>query len=171
MPDKPASATIEPPETRESAEQSPGKLIRSVTFSAAWDKRSDDPYENRGINGVEIHFVLRGPEGAVYFPVMTSWMLPEVDEWHRELAQANPSLNRAVQRALCAPFSLHSPTPREGWERTEKCDFLGVPCWSESSGYTAPDVIWEKMLREGDEAFWKELEEIYVKNLRETIEG
>ncbi len=169
--DKPLNATVETPEARESAERSQGNLIRSVTFQAAWDRRDPNPHKNYGVHGVQIDFVLRGSAGAVYFPVRTSWMLPEVNEWHRQLAAENPFLLRAVEKPICAPFSIHSPTQREGWQHSgeEICEFLGAPCWAESSSYLAPDAVWEKMLREGSEGFWKAIEEIYRQNLEIQI--
>jgi hypothetical protein len=148
-----------------------GELVRSVTFLAAWDKRDSDPAKSHGVHGVEILFLLKGPAGVVCFPLMTNWMLPEVEEWHRQLARENPGLG-TMRGAFAAPFSFHSPVPREGWkENKEPCEFLGVPCWTTMSGYLAPDAVWEKMLREGSEGFWSKLEELYSLNLTQPTQG
>lgn len=132
------------------------QFSRSVKFLAAWDERNEDPKQNHGVNGVDILFVLRGPEGAVCFRVLTSWMLPEVEEWLR-----SQNLPR-MPGYILEPCTIHSRTPREYWERADTCEFLDAPCWSTHTGFLASDPIWEKMLRKGDEGFWAELERIYA---------
>ncbi len=136
-----------------------GGLTRSITFGAAWDKRS----EGCGVKGVDIYFVLRGPEGAVELRVLTGWFLPEVHNWHQEVHKAHPGIG-CSQGWTLAPLAFHSLKKREGegWEPANSpCLILNAPCWCSGSSFLAGDPIWEAMLREGGEGFWKKMEEAY----------
>ncbi len=164
FPDNPDTAI--PPANVAPADSGRSGLTRTVTFQAAWDKRNPDPAKNYGVHGIQIDFVVRGPEGAVYVALMTDWVLPEVQQWHEQLAEANPMLRQVNGRQLLDRVSIHSRIPREGWEANgKKCDFFDGPCWVTCFSYMASDPIWETMLREGDAGFWRSLEEIYRLNL------
>lgn len=122
-------------------------------INGAWDKRDKDPSKNYGIHGVEMRFVLKGPEGAVQFLLYTGWHLPEVT---REIGQQKP---------MPADLGYHSPTPRhEGQEQMNDgkgCEYLdGKPCYYDGSGCNAYGM-WEVLLKEGSEGVWKALECVY----------
>lgn len=147
------------------------EFTRSISFEAAWDKRDPDPKKNYGVHGVEIRFVLTGPLGAVYMPVWTHWMLPEVVAWHEELAKENPFLDRrhAID-PLIPGASVHSRKPHEDFtNHREKCDFFDGPCWSEEIGCFASDAIWGALLRGGEAGLWEALEDLYRRNLADEV--
>lgn len=94
---------------------------RIVEFTPAFDKRSPEPGKNFGIGSVELRMVLKGPEGAVQFLLMTSWMLPHVEKELQERAIDRIHLGGSVKeefghlfRVLPADLGYHSPKPM--WE-------------------------------------------------------
>jgi hypothetical protein len=68
------------------------RFRKEITFSPAFDKRDPDPQKNYGVHGVEMRWLLHGPDGVVQFLVFTGWNLPhvtkEMDE--RLLAKQRP---------------------------------------------------------------------------------
>jgi len=128
-------------------------MEKLVQFNPAYDKRDPDPTKNYGIHGVNIRMVLKGERGAVQFLIFTSWQLPEVQRSLRK--QGEP---------MAADFGYHSPVPmcENQHAITEECEYLdGKPCYYDGSSLYA-EKVFERLLREGDEAVWKELEEYYI---------
>lgn len=167
-------------------------LERIVEFTPAFDKRDPDPQKNFGIGGVDLRMVLKGPEGAVQFLLLTQWMLPNVQA---ELdARATP---RSLSRPIAADLGYHSRTPRYDGQKpmgSEKYDLKalsrnlramanggGEPeVVSHPTGTFTPceyldgepcyydgsglnaDRIWLVLLHEGSEGVWRELEQYYA---------
>lgn len=134
-------------------------MERVVEFTPAYDKRHPDPKKNYGIHGVNIKFLLKGAEGAVQFLLFTNWFLPEVqaelDEKHIDHLPCHPQP---------ADLGYHSLKPMyEGHKSiTKRCpDIGGKPCYYDGSGLAA-EHIFEVLVRHGEDAVWKELEEYYA---------
>lgn len=139
---------------------------RQVTFTPAFDKRSKNPRRNYGIHGVEMRFHLIGDHGATQFVIYTNWQLPEVT---KEL-DARP-VDRQYPHLACHPLpadvGYHRATPRyEGQTQSDSpCEFLGGQrCYYDGSGLMAQELF-EKFTREGEEAVWRELEEVYRRSV------
>ena len=148
---------------------------RTITFNAAWDKRSDIPSQNYGIHGVTIRFVLKGPAGATQFVLYTNWQLPEVT---KELARRPPYEARGgdphwMERPIPVDLGYHALTPQyEGHTPMGSCDlFPELPngCYYAGSSLAA-EGVYDILLREGSEGVWKRLEEEYRKRF-ETVEA
>lgn len=105
---------------------------RIVLFRPAYDKRSNDPKKDYGINGVEMLMVLKGPEGAVQFLLLTNWQLPHINKEFEDrppLPDLPPpvfdipgyrprfSMKHLLCRPMPADLGYHSPKPMyEGQE-------------------------------------------------------
>lgn len=132
---------------------------RTITFTAAFDKRDSDPNKDVGIGSVQVWFSLRGELGAVVFMLFTNWDLPEVraePRYHH--MQPGPTL-----------LSIHSLAPLDGAKSPEPCEFLdGRPCYLENSVFGG-DPIFARLLREGDAGVWAALEDAYRKQFEAPL--
>ena len=137
----------------ESMSQTNPKTERLVIWSPAWDKRSDDPSKNYGVHGMELRFVLKGPQGATQFVVYTNWMLPHLRYGHKKI-------DGFLAEPLPADLGYHALVPQyEGQERSGPCKFLdGRPCYYDGSGLRAQGVF-DKFVAEGEDSVWKVLEQ------------
>jgi len=130
------------------------EFIREVKFEPGFDKRSTDPGKNYGIHGVEIRFLLRGPDGVVQFVCYTGWFPASVEDSAR------------IGTIGCFPMGAdrgyHSPTSKyEGQEPMPHCDILpGGKCYYDGSSLAGDDLM-KILIAEGDEAVWKNLENYY----------
>jgi hypothetical protein len=136
-------------------------LIRSVSFSPAWDKRNPEPGKNYGIHCAEIRFAVKGDRGAVSFLVFTGWHLPHVQE------QFRGDRDSYITRPRGASIDYHSFAPLyEGQNAmTESCAMLdGKPCYCDGSCCAADDLFLV-LIRDGEAAMWAELESWYAEKL------
>ena len=137
------------------------ELTKEIVFYPAWDKRSNEPGKNYGINGVELAFYLKGKEGAIQFKVLTHWNLSHVQkEFDLRIPDAR------------FPYMLHSPMPSDlgyharvaqydGQEiMTNECPIIGGPCYYDGSGLQA-EKVFDILTEKGSEGVWKYLEEYY----------
>lgn len=131
-------------------------MKRIVKFTRAYDKRHSDPSKNYGIHGVDVYFVLKGDRGAVQFLIFTGWQLPHVQEELRGNARLDSLF------PMAADLGYHSLVPRyEGHTCMGECEWLdGKPCYYDGSGLHA-EPVFERLLQEGDEGVWSELEDYY----------
>lgn len=135
-------------------------MKREITFCPAFHRVSDDPSKDYGVHGVEIHFTLSGPEGAIIFRLFTNWMLPETCAWWKERGiDARREPDREPQDA---GVIFHSGKPMyEGHEPSEDaCTYLGRPCYQDI-GFTMAKEPRDILIREGDEGVWTWLERQY----------
>ena len=140
-----------------------------VTFSAAFDKRHPDPKKDYGIHGVDLRFVYKGEKGATQFVLYTNWHLPRVTEEHRKEMGSD---NYFLFEPMPADLGYHSPSPQyEGQTSVEEeCPYLdGKPCYYDGSGLQAHRV-YVRLLEEGDDGVWAELEEQYKRLFEEPKE-
>ena len=151
------------------------KYEKWIEFSPAFDKRHKDPKKNYGIHCVTVKFILRGKKGAVQFELFSGWFLPEI-----AIENKNMGVNLWESYPMATDLGFHSYVPRykEQSMITEKCPILhDKPCYYDGfelfSGWFLPEIaienksglnarpIMERLLREGHEAVWEELEEYY----------
>ena len=126
------------------------ELERITEWDPAYDKRDPEPSKNYGMHGMNLRFVLKGPEGAITFTVFTNWHLPAVQ---RELID-----NRNVYSLtpMAADIGYHSPVPTyEGQEPMPyDCAYVGdKPCYYDGSTLNA-EPIFETFVSEGEAAMW-----------------
>ena len=138
-------------------------MERIVEFAPAYDKRGPDSSSNYGVHGVNLRFVLKKEKGAVQFLLFTNWHLPHVQK------ELDSRTNLEFPHLSCHPdpadLGYHSPEPKCGEEisSTESCSYLnGKPCYYDGSGLAA-ERVYERLLREGSEGVWSELESYYSK--------
>lgn len=130
---------------------------RRVSFHPAFDKRHPDPSKNYGIGAATIQFVLIGPGGATQFVMSTGWYLPHVRAGLLDKADL-------FLKPDGWDVGYHSPVPQyDGQEPmgSGPCEYLnGRPCYYDGSGLAAEPVL-DALLREGDAAVWRVLEQRY----------
>jgi|SRR3990172_4197865 len=139
-------------------------MEKIIEISPAWDKRHPEPNKNYGIHGVEMRFVLKGPEGAVQFVLYTNWQLPHVQEELDRKEERDPRFKHSLCHPMPADLGYHSPVPRyEGQTQLrDSCHLLDdKPCFYDGSGLNA-EPVYERLLREGDKGVWAALEEFYL---------
>lgn len=132
-------------------------MKKEIRFAAAFDKRDENPHNNYGVHGVDLHFALIGSKGAISFTVFTNWNLPHVQAERNE--QDAP---------IGADISYHSYTEKyDGQTPTDKCSLLdNKPCYCDGSGLAADDLM-RILIEQGSEGVWKELENWYRDKLGE----
>jgi len=143
---------------------------RSITFQPAFDRRDPDPKKNYGIHGVSLRFVLKGSKGAIQFVVYTNWHLPHVQE---ELDNRSGS---QYPHLSCHPtpadLGYHAYKPHyDEQTQMEGCDVLpdsSGGCYYDGSSLNA-EPVYERLLREGEDGVWSELEAYYKVTFREEI--
>lgn len=129
-------------------------MERRIEIIPAFDRRHPDPRKSCGIHNAEIRFYLIGDAGAIQFVASTGWDLPHV---RHEFS------GRRASRAWGTDLGYHSLAPHyEGQTSlTDACPVLnGKPCYYDGSSLNA-EPVFEKMVAEGHEAVWKELERYY----------
>ena len=139
-------------------------IEKTVQFSAAYDKRDPDPNKNYGIHGVTIRFVYKGEKGATQFVLYTNWHLPHVTEELR-------NKERFLLEPLPADLGYHSPTPQYEGQTQMDCDLLeGGVCYYDGSSLQA-DRVYKRLLEDGEDGVWAELEEEYKYRFETQHEG
>lgn len=146
---------------------------RIIKFAPAYDKRDPDPSKDYGIHGVTLTFVLKGAEGAVDFVLYTNWMLPHVQE--EQDGRMSPGFVHLMCHPIPADLGYHSPRPIREWQdggapSQAECNWLGAPCWYDGSTLNA-EPVYRRLLEEGDEGVWAELEDYYAQTFRKASSG
>lgn len=131
------------------------KFEQSIEFLPAFDKRSDDPKTNYGINGVEMRWYLRGPDGIIQFVVYTNWQLPHVRDEQPEIQ------HRCLTRPLPADYGYHARVPQYEGQSAMECRLLGGQCYYDGSSLYA-DTIFDLLVTKGHEAVWEKMRESYM---------
>lgn len=142
------------------------ELKRVIEWEPAFDKRDPDPGKNHGVHGMEIRFLLKGPDLVVQFLISTNWQLEHVwREWEVK-EDFNPRRDK-YKHLLCRPMGAdlgrHSTTPLYESERmvSKKCEYLDDrPCYYDGSGLNAEELL-KKLIAEGEEPVWKRMTEAY----------
>lgn len=142
---------------------------REIKFEPGYDYTDEDfdkpPNHRRGRHGLNVRFVLHGEHGAVVWLLYTSWL----PSWVGNHDDGEPYI-------FCSPKDLKLPTGANvglHWDTNAGGSFLGLhkcdlregkECWYDAS-YSAGDVVFAKLLTEGEEAVWTELESWYYATL------
>jgi hypothetical protein len=146
-------------------------VSRKVIIIPAYDKRDPDPKKSYGIGSATLVFGLDGSDGCVRFQITTGWHLPHNQEeiTHRFRKEQNNISNYFYNPFLPYPSDLSYHSRKQiysGDFHDDHCEWLnGEPCWFMGSSTNA-QRIFDIMVREGDEAMWKELEKFYDKTFR-----
>lgn len=122
-------------------------LRREVVITPAYDKRSSDPKKNYGVHNAEIRFHLIGQEGAVQFVASTGWDLPSVH-------------SRSKAWGTDLGYHSHKPHYKDQEIVRDDCPVIGGPCYYDGSTLNA-EPVFNRMVAEGHEAVWEELERYY----------
>lgn len=137
-------------------------MKREIVFRPAYDKRHPNPNKNYGIHGVDMQWYVSGELGVVQFVVYTNWYLP-----HVRAEGEQKRWDAGAWQPMAADLGYHSPKPMyEGQTSIGDCGLLGGDCYYDGSGLNAKPIL-EKLIAEGGEAAWKELEDYYVETFGE----
>lgn len=139
-----------------------------IEIKPSYDYR-DDPNDQRGAHGCEMHLILAGPEGVLIGRISTGWVARPLAA---HLGAIRPPLRRD-RPGMDAPLSdcyptgsgifAHSSTARNGWEASESaCCYLPdvEQCWI-TGGYMISDTLLVKLVEGGDQAAFEFLAELY----------
>lgn len=137
---------------------SSNKMEKWIEVDAAYDERK----KGCGIHGVDLHFYLRGPNGAAQFVIYTSWHLPHVQTEldGRMLDSEFPYLQH---KPMAADLGYHAYKRQYKGQTqlTKKCAVLhDKPCYYDGSGLNA-ETVFQDMLKRGHDAIWEALQETY----------
>ncbi len=129
----------------------------------------DNRHAGGGIGGARMHFVLKGPLGAVVFTIRTGWYLKETTEW-KEICIEKTAGDFSAWMGGPHSVSYCSPTPLNDEQKNlprENCDWLGGTCYGDIA-YTLSDEPWDLLIRVGLESMWGWLEGYYHQILNRT---
>ena len=136
------------------------KFKKEIIFRPAWDKTNSEPSKNYGVHGVDIVFALKGNKGAVTFVIFTNWQLPHIEKMEETGIISKPE-NYRLTRPTGADISYHSHKKIKYSYKRNNCEFLnGKKCWNDGSCLDAEEIF-GKLVKEGTDGVWKELEKKY----------
>ena len=106
-------------------------------------------------NGLEMRWLVHGPDGCVQFSVNTYWTTSTTSNTLVDVLSRRPPYAKDVGH------HWHTPT-YNGESRMDSCDLINNPdgCYYDGSGLHA-DTLFATLIREGDAAVWTELETYY----------
>lgn len=148
-------------------------LERYVDFLPGYDRRDED----YGIAGVKIRFAVGAKKRWVSFFFLTELYPTHVQ---KELHQ-KPD-RRFRPRPMTGSLAFHQDEPMSWMEesdimepdefRTDTCEFLGGPCYSDvTSLYPEENNFRDKFLEEGDEAIFGELEKVWKREYGDELDN
>jgi hypothetical protein len=131
-------------------------LERKVSFVPGYIHRENGKLSSK--HGMDIVFLLTGPEGAISFTIFTCWY-PDGE----------------FTEPTGAEVVWHSRIPLwEGQSHVEQCKYLNdEPCYSDGSS-TLAQVWFIDFLHKGEAIIWPKMEQIYKEKLiknENTIPG
>lgn len=113
----------------------------------------DRGMKGHGLHGMEVRWLLRGPNGGAQFVLFTDWLPGRKSQ--RSIADLYP---------MGADVGYHSPVPRfDGHDPMfTECDLIpgGGPCYYDGSGMRA-ETLTEMFKVAGEPVIWAELESVY----------
>lgn len=136
------------------------ELERKITFDRpAFDyilHPTEDRGKEYGRGSVEMRFILKGPECAITWGIITGWNLPETNEALK--AEEFQDVMKPMGTAVC----IHSATNnRDYYGDPIPCDVLDQgECYGDC-GYIAGSEFFDVLVREGEEALWAKMQEWY----------
>lgn len=123
-------------------------LTREVVFNPGYNKRA----EGKGVHGLEITFLVKGPHGAVAFEIDTGWVPGE------PLIQPRPGY---YPRANDLGYHSHRPSHADELPCTGDCRYIGGACYYGGTTSGAEPFL-RLLINEGHEPVWKKLEQAYL---------
>ena len=151
----------------------PEGFTTEIRTSPGYDYR-DDLTSNRGCNGLTLLWVLRGPDAAIAWELMTGIMHRPINDpgWstfskHVPVRSDSPGVDWIGHRSpfpIAGPVALHCPTRLKDWWSGpgRECDLLGTEACYGDWGYSVGDTVLEALLTEGADGVWKRLHDLYT---------
>jgi hypothetical protein len=154
-------------------------VSRKVIILPAYDKRDPNPNNSYGTNAMMLVFGIDGPDGCVRFQINTGWNLPHIQKeviqrYKDEIVSIIEQQDENEWKYMYNPFlphpsdlSYHSHEALAPGEfHSDHCEWLsGTQCWFYGTSSEAKKVF-DIMVRDGDEAMWKFLEDFYRDTFR-----
>jgi len=141
-------------------------LERKVLFESGFDCRkfeciNDSPKcipgegGSHGLSGLKIRWLVRGPEGAVQFLLMTGLTPVPLDD------SSHSGLNETMM--MPADLGYHAYKPQyPDQDSMGKCEYLdGAECYYDGSGLNAEGAF-KTLINAGGEALWEFLGQYYM---------
>ena len=137
---------------------------REIRVYDGYDRRD----EGKGAHGMELHFVLHGPLGAIDAGINTGWVArPLVAGFVRggvaQRRRDEPGVDARLVYDYPTGSSItsHCAEKREDWWfGPDECDIVGGPCYGDT-GYLVADTFLRRLLGDGREAAWEFLRELH----------
>jgi hypothetical protein len=123
----------------------------------------DWPDGQKGVGSIKLRMILIGEHGAITWSISTGWMLPEtLEAWQKH---GIPPRHQNLGQGF--PVVIHAPTPVEDYMEGSggECDVLPSGYCYGDAGFLAGDEFFETLIREGEEAVWRKMEEWYLDHL------
>lgn len=147
-------------ETRIRWSPRPDGLEESVQFAPGYNCPERGP-QSHGVHGMEIHWNLRGPAGAVWLAMFTGWTPGELYPGH-----GLPPSGRIADRSLYpdgAGLGYHARVPQyegqEAWR--DECGVIGGLCYYDVWLSGADEPV-GRFAAEGEQVIWDALEGRYA---------
>lgn len=139
-----------------------------IEIKSGYDYR-DDPNDQYGAHGAELHLILTGPLGVIVARISTGWMsAPIVGPYIRggkQVRSSKPGMDDGLIGVYPSGNDVlaHSPTAREHWNPNGgECPYTGDSyCWTTGGLLVANDVL-AKLIAGGDKAAFEFLAECYA---------
>jgi hypothetical protein len=131
---------------------------RAVWIAPAFEAIDPDPKKNYGIGGCRLVFAMRENSTTIECSFLTEWFLPETQ---RRLSNRP---DRYFQpRPTCEGLFFHLPKRTSDWQRENKdCKLSGgETCYGEAGSALYGEKITERLLFEGSNAVWEEIEQAF----------
>ena len=138
----------------------PDGLERAVVFQPGYNSGSRE----YGVHGMEIRWLLRGPNGAAQCVFFTDWTPGELKPGHGLPPRGYPPLPRR-QYPMGADLGYHALVPQyEGQENYARADCDVIPggiCYYDGSGM-ASELLAKEFTEHGEPVIWAALEAQYA---------
>jgi len=150
------------------------KFERITRTRPPFDKRSTTPGKNYGVGGLQIWFILKGPQGAIQILLGTKLYPSKVMKEWRAKGEAYPFHNDE-ECMDCWDVGFHSKKRPEYMDKSQQreCDVLpGKKCYYDGSSLRGrDDKVVENYIEHGEDWIWKYLEERYYEYFPELNSG
>lgn len=137
-------------------------FTRHLSITPGYDHRAfpeDCGGGGHGCHGMDLRFVLVGPEGAVQWLAFLTQFTPTAPISRIGSVEiAHPSLDETL---MPADLGYHWPTARYEGQESRECEYLpGGHCYYDGSGLAAEEIVLP-FLTDGPAGVWRELRAYY----------
>lgn len=128
-----------------------------IFFTPAFEARDPNPSKDYGIGGVHLTFAERRGDLTIDCSFFTDWHLPEVQE------RLSTKLDRYFNpKPMCNGIYWHRPKRTNEYQAdTKDCILSGGQCFGEVGSALYGDVITKRLLLEGSEGVWNEIDKAF----------